>query len=170
MARGISKKRQIKVYAKNAVLQMLKWAQEKYNLSDKINDPIIIISFDPRREFSYGGWSQNRKGQWRPYINLAVVDCLKFKPETYKEYDHYKSDPDIGNKWITTWKAKIRYDVAHEISHAIQDANQFLNPEQAAALKRKFGRSNPADAHSKKFQKIYRAIRKRFVNGVRKIK
>jgi len=170
MARGDKKKRQMRLYTKNAVRQMLKWAQEKYNLSEKINDATIIVSFAKNRTCSYGGWHKNRNGKWRPYINLRLNDCVNFIPQTQTEYDWYQNDPEIGKKWATTWKYWVRFEAAHEVSHVIELAGPYLNTKQKAKLQKKFGRSRASDDHSSTFQNIYRIIRKRFVNGVKKIK
>lgn len=172
MAWGDKKKKKIKSYAKNAVRQMLKWAQKEYNLSDEvINDPIIIVSFDKRRDASYGGWSKNRKGQWRPYINLNLSACLNFKPQTQTEYEWYSDDPVIGKKWATTWKFWSRFEAAHEVAHVIELAPEYLkNRRQKTELRKRFGRSKMSDDHTRTFQKIYRIIRRKFVNGVRTIK
>jgi hypothetical protein len=172
MSWGDKKKKNIRAYAKNAVRQMLKWAQKKYKLSDKVlNDPKIIISFDKRRQYSYGGWLKNRNGEWRPYINLSLNTCLKFKPQTQTEYTWYADDPVIGKKWATTWKFWTRFEAGHEVAHVIELAPLYLkNRKQKTELRKRFGRSKLSDDHTKTFQKIYRIIRRKFVNGIRTIK
>jgi hypothetical protein len=170
MARGDAKKRQIKAYTITAARQILKWAQKKYNLNEKFNDATIIVSFEKKRINSYGGWHKNRNGKWRPYINIRANSCLNFTPQTQNEYDWYKKDPEIGNKWVQSWKAWIRVECAHEIAHVIEMAGPYINPKQKRGLEKKFGRSKMSDDHTETFQAIYRVIRKKFVNRLCKIK
>src|SRR5271165_361861 len=117
MARGSKKKKEIKTYARDAIFRMLKWAQEEYKLNDKINDPVIKITFSKKRDWSEGGWIKNKEGKWRPYLNIRLNPCLNFKSQTQKEYDLYSSDPVIGNKWVASWKAWLRFEVSHEVAH-----------------------------------------------------
>ena len=171
MARdNAKKKKELREYARNAVKQMLLWAQQEYKLDEKFLDATIIISFAKGRQYSYGGWHKNRNGKWRPYINLRLNSCENFVPQMQTEYDWYRNDPEIGKKWVTTEKAWIRLEAGHEISHCIELAQPYLNATQRSKLVKKFGRSKVTDDHGEVFQKIYRIIRRKFINGVRKIK
>jgi len=163
-----AKKKEMKAYAKSAVQQMLLWAKEEYGLSEKILDATIIISFAKNRQCSYGGWHKNRRGKWRPYINLRLNACENFIPQMQNEYEWYKKDPEIGAKRVATWKAWVRFEVAHEAAHVLEMSDPYLRPHQKKKLNRKFGRSKITDDHSDVFQNIYRVLRKRFVNRIRK--
>lgn len=167
MACSEAKKKQMKEYAKTAVQQMLKWAQKEYKLDEKILDATIIISFDETRKCSYGGWHKNRRGKWRPYINLKMHPCAHFTPRMQTEYPWYKDDPEIGQQWVKTWKAWVRLEASHECSHTLEFMGSFLNDKQKKKLEKKFGRSRPSDDHSENFQKIYREFRRKFVNRIR---
>lgn len=167
MARGDAKKREMREYARNAIKQMLLWAQKEYKLDEKFLDATIIVSFAKNRQYSYGGWHKNRKGKWRPYINLRLNSCDDFTPQMQSEYEWYRNDPEIGKKWVTTWKAWIRMEAAHECSHVLEIGQLYTNEKQKNKLIRKFGRSNLADNHTKVFQSIYRVFRRKFVNGIR---
>jgi hypothetical protein len=170
MATSEAKKKIMRAYAKKAVRTMLKWAQEEYKLDEKFLDATIIVSFAENRSCSYGGWHKNRAGDWRPYINLRLNDCLDFEPQLQNEYEHYRKDPEIGAKRVVTWKAWVRFEAAHEVSHVIEHSDAFIKPKQNRRLERKFGRSKSTDDHSKRFQKIYRVIRNKFVNRIRSTK
>lgn len=166
----ISRKKQVREYADYVSNQMLRWAQKRYKLSEKIIDYDLIASFDKKRIYSYGGWHKKRNGHYRPYLNLSISECVNFKPQLISEYDWYKKDPIIGQRWAATWKYYIRFLVAHEVSHVVEMAQHFLNPEEKERLINRFGRSKLTDDHSENFQKIYRILRRKYVNRVRKIK
>ena|ERR1019366_3376553 len=161
------KKKEMRDYARNAVKQMLLWAQQEYKLDEKFLDATIIISFAENRQCSYGGWHKNRQGKWRPYINLRLNSCTDFAPQMQMEYEWYRNDPEIGKKWAATWKAWIRVEAAHECSHVLEIGQPYVNATQKTKLVKKFGRSKPSDDHTAVFQKIYRVFRRKFVNGIR---
>lgn len=164
------KRQQVRDYAIYAIQKMLSWAQKNYELSDRINDPVIITSFDKKRMYSYGGWTQNRKGHWCPYINLSLYDNIRFKPAMLEEYDWYKDDPVIGERWAKTWKYSVRTLVAHEVAHILEMAPIYLFDEDSKKrLIKRFGRSKLSDDHSDTFQKIYRVLRRKYANRIRKI-
>lgn len=162
MKKYSSQQKKVREYTKNAILTMLKWAKEEYQLSNLICDPKIIISFDKKRQYSYGGWHLKR-----PYVNLALDKCVNFKREFNAEYDWFNKDAEIGGKWITTWKQYVRMIVAHEVAHCIEYSRVNLyDKNQKERLNRIFGRDSITEDHSETFQKIYRVLRRKFVNKI----
>lgn len=166
----LKKKKQIREYTHHAVNQMLRWVQKHYKISDVIAEPVIIVSFDKRRKYSYGGWAKARDGRWRPNFNFFFKKCVDFKPHFDNEYDWFNDDPVIGKRWVPTWKYCVRLFAAHEVAHVVELAHFYLrNPEEKDRLIKRFGRSKFNDDHSGSFQKVYRVLRKKYVNGIRKI-
>ena len=165
-----SKREQIRDYAELVASQMLLWAQKKYKLPNKINDLTLITAFDSRRVYSYGGWHKTKTGHYRPYLNLSLANCLRFKPQIISEYDWYKDDPVIGQRLANTWKYYVRFLVAHEVSHILDLMSHFVYGENKQRLQNRFGRSNLADeGHGETFQRIYRVLRRKYVNRVKKL-
>ena len=170
MSQRISaKKKQIREYAVYVADQMLNWAKKRYNLNEKILDVTLIASFDDNRLYSYGGWHKTRNGVYRPYLNLCFAECINFKPHMITEYDWYKDDPVIGQRLAATWKYYVRFLVAHEVSHCIEFSQYYLKEDQGKErLRNRFGRSNINDDHGENFQKIYRILRRKYVNRAKK--
>ena len=166
-----SKKKQIRDYAELVAKQMLLWAKNRYKLDEKILNLTLIVSFKPNRIYSYGGWHKTKKG-CKPYLNLALDSCIRYKPDMIQEYDWYKNDPVIGQRYATTWKYYVRMLVAHEVAHTIQYAHYYLtDSEQKDRLRTRFGRSKLSDeGHGEDFQKIYRILRRKYVNRISKRK
>jgi hypothetical protein len=165
-----AKKKQIREYAVYVADQMLLWAKKRYNLNEKILDVTLIASFNKNRLYSYGGWHKTKRGVYRPYLNLCFANCIKFKPQMISEYDWYKDDPIIGQRLAATWKYYVRFLISHEISHIIQFSPWFLSAQdEKDRLRKRFGRSKLSDEdHGEDFQKIYRILRRKYVNRAKK--
>jgi hypothetical protein len=161
--------KEIREYADYCVGTMFSWIGQRYSLSPIINDYTLIVSFKHNRIHSHGGWHVT-DGKDRPYINLALHNCLNFKPQIIAEYPWYKTDKEIGQRYAKTWKYYVRFLAAHECSHTVELMPFFVNDHKTKKmLTKKFGRVNILDDHADAFQSIYRIMRNQFVNGKRTI-
>lgn len=120
------------------------WVDSKWSCEVKIDT-------SPRRTRSWGG---QRRG--KPFVSLAIRPHLR---GTLTEYSSFKNDPDIGTVTGSAEKAIAALTV-HELAHAMQysgDRNAMAGNNVAA--------KRDAYGHGALWQKIYRELRVKIVNG-----
>lgn len=111
----------------------------------------VKIDASPRRTRSWGG----QRGR-RPFISLAVRPHLN---GTLVEYSSFRDDPEIGTVTGSVEKALAALTV-HELAHAIQySGNKDAIAGNSLEAKQDTG------GHGVLWRKIYRALRKNFVNN-----
>jgi hypothetical protein len=161
-------------FAKHLIEEMTEYSYTEFKM-DKTIRPRVIISFSDRRVSSWGGLYYQR-----PYLNLAlrdfVVDGNYFSE--FKEYDHIKDDPTIGEMIEPHWTESLIALIAHEYAHTMQFAHVHAgNIFKGNKLRKLFQMSvkppktyqhklyDTTDvSHDKFWQIIYRDFRTTWIN------
>lgn len=123
------------------------WATSSWNAKTK-------LSFSSARARSWGGM---RRGQ--PFISLALRHFLNTTDATFREYQSFQHDPQIGTVAGNTAKA-IKALVIHEMSHAIQysGTNEMAASVGASAF--------DSRGHGLLWKGLYRTTRNALLNGI----
>jgi hypothetical protein len=158
------RKKEIKEYAINKINELVSFGNEIFDVED-LPKLKIVVSFDLRRNSSYGGWLHQT-----PSIDLAIPCFLysnkKFR-EIFHEYEHYKNDKLIGNVRTRSWKKYIDLLVAHEVSHIYDEIIYITKNYRCSGklnkIKKRFKNvpNDEYDWHGRIFMFIYRKMRRK---------
>lgn len=138
------------------------------HIREKLGDsnwtPLVSISYDYRRQRSYGGVKPTRTGKYIPFMTLACFPLLENGTGEYNEYPSFASDREIGNLPVGCPREQCIWAlVAHELAHCVQ-WSLICN-----LLKRKqvrYAHGGVTDrGHGALWREVYRDLRINFVNG-----
>lgn len=138
---------------------LTEYAKTEFGLPEKWM-PHVTIEFSNRLKRSWGG-----RKNFMPYIKIAAYRFTKKETDTFKEYDHIKTDPVIGSLDLCHWTKVLACIVAHEIAHAVQHTATSAIPSIGREMFH-YGRTrNERVGHGANWQYIYRKFRENFVNN-----
>lgn len=151
----------VEEFVKLEITNQVKFCQTYFDLTNAWQ-PYVKLSFSTRNKASQAG----RNVLQKPFMILELGEYLD-EITGFTEYRDYADDVYIGAFKSTDWRACVRALISHELAHCVQ----FTLPVSESALRDNtqaeaafHGLGVYSNGHSEFFQKIYRVLRREFVN------
>ena len=154
-------KETIELFVRQEIARQVKFCQTYFDLTDKWQ-PYVKLNFSARNKASEAG----RNVLQKPYMILELGDYLD--PVTgFLEYDEYAGNMLIGAFKSRDWQVCVRALISHELAHCVQftlpiSESTLRDTTQAETAFHGLGLFSLD--HGDFFKKIYRVLRKQFVN------
>lgn len=170
---------EVKYFMKEGTAIVARYAAEYFDLSRPnmfVNDLKVRVGRN-RRGRSWATWRLDREGLAFPKINYNCWAWATGK-STFKDYDWFREDPEIGPIKNATWIQFHTALICHEVAHTIEDivydkekANELyggippkIEKDRRLSSNKRYAK-HVWNSHNEVWQEIYRILRNHFVNG-----